>query len=113
MNKREVGAQKEQLACTFLQGNGYEIIEQNYRCKVGEIDIVAKDGKYLVFLEVKYRKNINMGTPFDAIDYKKQKTIRTVAKFYMYENHIGENEPVRFDAVGILGNSIEIIKDAF
>lgn len=113
LNKREVGAQKELLACEYLQEKGYKIVEQNYRCKVGEIDIVARDGYYLVFVEVKYRKNVKMGTPFEAIDSRKQKTIRTVAKFYMYENHISENEPIRFDAVGILGDSIEVIKDAF
>lgn len=113
MNKREIGAKKEELACSFLRQNGYVILEQNYRCKTGEIDIIAKDGVYLVFLEVKYRKNTDMGTPFEAIDRKKQQTIRKVARYYLYQNHIGEDCPIRFDAVGILGEAIELVKDAF
>ena len=75
-NKRQIGTEKEKLAGAYLEQNGYEIIEYNFRCKQGEIDIVAKDGEYLVFCEVKYRSNIKKGTPFEAVDYKKQRVRR-------------------------------------
>ncbi len=112
MNKREVGTAYEQLAADYLEELGYEIVEANYRCPVGEIDLVARDGSYLVFVEVKYRKNLAAGSPFEAVNIKKQQTIRRVARWYLTERH-GEDMPVRFDVAGILGEEITIIKDAF
>lgn len=112
MNKREVGTAYEQFAAAYLKELGYEIVEANYRCPVGEIDLVAKDGSYLVFVEVKYRKNLAAGSPFEAVNTKKQQTIRQVARWYLAERH-GEDMPVRFDVAGILGEEITIVKDAF
>lgn len=112
MNKREVGTIYEQLAASYLEGMGYEIVKANYRCPLGEIDLVAKDGTYLVFVEVKYRKNLAAGSPLEAVTARKQQTIRRVAQWYLAEQHL-ENMPVRFDVAGILGEKITIIKDAF
>lgn len=113
MNKRIIGAQYEQTACDYLKTKGYRIAERNYRCKAGEIDIIAWDGKILVFIEVKYRKNLKMGSPLEAVDKRKQTTIRRVAAYYLYEKRLSFEMPVRFDVVGILGEKIELIKDAF
>lgn len=112
-NNRALGAQKESVAAEFLQKQGYTIVQMNFRCRQGEIDIVAADGKYLVFVEVKYRSDRHYGNPGEAIGYRKQKTIYKVAEYYMYSKRIPQNIPCRFDAVVIEGENITLIKDAF
>ena len=111
-NKRQIGTEKEQLAGAYLEKNGYEIIEYNYRCRQGEIDIIAKDGEYLVFCEVKYRSKMTSGTPFEAVDYKKQRTISRCALFYITKKHF-ENSPCRFDVVSVTDQEIQVLKNAF
>ncbi len=112
MNKRKIGADYEQVAAKHLKELGYELITTNYRCPLGEIDLVAKDGAVLVFIEVKYRKTLNAGSPFEAVNAKKQQTIRRVAQWYLTEHKL-DDVSVRFDVAGILGNEIKVIKDAF
>lgn len=112
MNKRKIGALYEQFAAEYLAGVGYDLIETNYRCPLGEIDLVTRDGAYFVFVEVKYRKNLNTGSPFEAVNAKKQQTIRRAAQWYLTERKLSD-VPVRFDVVGILGKEIKVIKDAF
>lgn len=113
MNKRQLGGQKETLAAEYLRRQGYEILGRNYYCPAGEIDIVAKDGVYLVFVEVKYRRDARFGMPAEAVTARKQLTLRRAAQYYMREHHTGENRPCRFDVVGILGTELTLIKDAF
>lgn len=113
MNKRKVGAAFEQTAAAYLEKQGYRILESNFRCRLGEIDLVAKDGEYLVFVEVKYRANESMGTPFAAVNGKKQATIRRVTQVYLMAHHLPEDLPCRFDVVGITGTEISLIRDAF
>lgn len=111
-NKRRIGTEKEKLAGAYLVENGYEIIEYNFRCRQGEIDIVAKDGEYLVFCEVKYRSTYKSGTPSEAVDYKKQRTISRCALFYITKKH-WESMPCRFDVISVTDNGIEVLKNAF
>ena len=73
MNKRQIGAEYEKKAVALLLEKGYEILEVNYRNRMGEIDIIAKDGKYICFIEVKFRTNSDFGSPLEAVDAKKQK----------------------------------------
>ena len=113
MNKRRIGEKYEQIAATFLEKKGYVILEFNFRCRFGEIDIIAKDRCDLVFIEVKYRSNLNYGSPYEAVDYKKQHTIKKMAKYYMSEHNLKENTYIRFDVVGIIGENISVIKNAF
>lgn len=112
-NNRTLGTQKESIAAEFLQKQGYTIVQMNFRCRQGEIDIVAADEQYLVFVEVKYRSDRHCGNPGEAIGYRKQKTIYRVAEYYMYLKRIPQNTPCRFDAVVIEGEDITLIKDAF
>lgn len=112
-NKRKVGSEQEEIAVHFLQSKGYEIIEQNYFCRFGEIDIICKDGKYLVFVEVKYRANRKMGTPEEAISTYKMQHIIKAAQSYLYEKRYSMDDSVRFDVVVILGKDIRVIQDAF
>ena len=75
MNKRCVGKQKEELAAEFLVRRGVKIIDKNYACKVGEIDLIGLDNGYLVFVEVKYRKNTAYGYPEEAVSKNKRRKI--------------------------------------
>lgn len=111
-NKRQIGTEKEKLAGAYLEKNGYEIIEYNFRCRQGEIDIIAKDGEYLVFCEVKYRSGCKSGTPLEAVDYKKQRAISRCALFYIMKKKFNDM-PCRFDVVGITDTEIQLIKNAF
>lgn len=111
-NKREIGTANERKAAAYLISKGYEILEYNFFCRTGEIDIVAKDGEYLVFVEVKYRENTRKGYPLEAISLSKQKSISKAAVYYMTAKGL-TYMPVRFDVVGILKDEIQLIKNAF
>lgn len=113
INKRSIGSQFEQVAANYITEQGYLLLDKNFRCKVGEIDIIAKDHNYLVFVEVKYRKNICQGQPREAVDYFKQKKICSTALYYLMKKKISVDTPIRFDVVDILGNEINLIKNAF
>ncbi len=113
MNKRAVGTAYEKRAGEYLVRQGYEIVAYNFRCRYGEIDIIARDGEYLVFVEVKYRKNIGSGNPLEAVNAKKQHIISRVASYFCLTNGYGENTPCRFDVVAILGDEISLIRNAF
>lgn len=100
-NKRKTGNYGEELACRFLKNLGYEIIEQNYHFGHGEIDIIVKDKETLVFVEVKYRKNLEFGPPELSIPISKQKQIRKTAEAYLYEKEI-KDQTCRIDVIAIL-----------
>lgn len=113
MNKRAVGTAYEKRAGAYLEKQGYQIIEYNFRCRGGEIDIVARDGTYLVFVEVKYRRNEGAGNPLEAVNHKKQQIISKTASYYCLTHGYGEMTPCRFDVAAVLGNEISLIKNAF
>ncbi|MBQ2711386.1 MAG: YraN family protein [Clostridia bacterium] len=112
MNKRIVGLKGEDIAAKYLEKHKYKIIERNFACRFGEIDIIAKDGKFIVFIEVKRRKSLKFGRPCEAVDLKKQQTIVTCATYYLSMKAL-VGKPVRFDVVEILGEEVNLIKDAF
>ncbi len=99
--KKSFGSKGEDLACAYLKKNGYAIVERNYRYGHGEIDIVAKDGATLVFIEVKARTNLEFGRPEFAVTKSKQMQIRKIAEAYLYEKEIKDTE-CRMDVVAIL-----------
>lgn len=113
MNKREVGTTYEQVAVDYLARNGVKILEKNYRCRQGEIDIVGRHGEYLVFFEVKYRKDEKKGMPQEAVSYSKQKTICKVADYYRMIHKIGEFTAIRYDVVAICGEQLTWYQNAF
>lgn len=112
-NKREIGKNKEELACKLLILSGYQIIERNFSCRLGEIDIIAKDGKYLVFVEVKYRKNTATGYGFEAVDSNKQKKIQNTSLYYLTTKRKSIDIPIRYDVIEIIDQKYRIQKDAF
>ena len=112
-NKRMTGSHYEQQVAAFLQKQGFEILEMNFRCRSGEIDLIARDGAYLVFVEVKYRSSSMNGYALEAIDYRKASQIRRIAQIYLLKKKYPENTPCRFDAAGVDGKHITYIKNAF
>lgn len=113
MNKRSVGAGKEEVAARFLQEAGVRIREMNFRNRFGEIDIIGSDGRFLVFVEVKYRKTAAKGHPEEAVDIRKARTISKVADYYMVCKKLPSDTMIRFDVVAIEGEEIRWHKDAF
>jgi putative endonuclease len=111
-----LGRLGEELASKRLRKLGYEILETNYRCPLGEIDLVARDGNVLVFVEIKTRKNRPLGEAKEAVHKRKQGQLSKVALAYLKSKKLLDTE-ARFDVVAIgVGKGkekIEIIKDAF
>jgi len=112
-NKRTIGSEKERLAREYLEKQGYQILECNFYSSYGEIDIIANDGRWLVFLEVKYRKSLSAGYPAEAVNRQKRQKLYQTAQYYLYKNRLPESTPCRFDVVAILGDKLEHIKDGF
>ena len=98
--KKKLGARGEKIATSYLQNRGYRILECNYRNRLGEIDIIAKQGKDLVFIEVKTRSDILFGSPFDSVTAAKQKQLSKVALEYLSRKDCLDH-PARFDVVGV------------
>ena len=113
MNKRSTGSCYERKAAEYLISCGCKILKTNYRCKAGEIDLIFRDGDYLVFAEVKYRKTAASGYGSEAVDFRKQMRIRKSAIWYINEYHVSEDQPCRFDVISYLEDEMTIIKDAF
>lgn len=113
MNNRAVGTKFEQEAANYLKKNGYQILQNNFRCKVGEIDLIAKNEEYLCFIEVKYRSGTSKGYPAEAINLNKIRRITRTAEFYMLLHKMPQDTPCRFDAVVILDHEFTLIKNAF
>jgi len=116
MQKKELGKKGEDLAIRFLKKKGYRTIERNYACKMGEIDIIAKEKDTLVFIEVKTRTSVTFGPPQLAVNPKKQLQMSKAALHFLKEKNL-EDAKARFDVVAILlgpkGQEIELIQNAF
>ncbi len=117
MNKRLVGSFYESLACKYILESGGRIIEKNYRACRGDIDIIAYDGRYLCFVEVKYRKDGIHGSPESAVNHQKKKQICKISMFYLYSKVKSFDIPIRFDVIAISGEQDALVvkwyKNAF
>jgi len=113
----KLGQKAEAIAVSFLKKKGFNILCQNYRSSIGEIDIIAKERDIIVFIEVKARTNTYYGLPKEAVTYKKQQQIIRTALWYLNEKNFFNCPKTRFDVVSILFNNnqidIEHIKAAF
>lgn len=110
----EVGAQAEDFAQHYLAQHGLTLIERNFRCRLGEIDLIMREGSTLVFVEVRYRRNRDFGGPVISVSPRKQQKLRAAAKIYLQNNPRSANKAVRFDVLGILGTgqTVEWVKNA-
>jgi putative endonuclease len=111
----QLGARGEALAEKYLKGAGYRILARNYRCRYGEIDLIAEEGGNLVFVEVKTRSGSGFGHPLEAVDRHKRGQLSRAARRYLEETGAGERF-CRFDVVAVcLGGKpqMELVRNAF
>ena len=117
MNRSRLGARGEEFATRYLRENGYRILGQNVRARLGEIDVIARDGTTLCFVEVKARSDPAFGLPEERVDFHKQKRLVRLASWYLQTRRL-HDVPVRFDVVSVLTNNgsfvrARLIKGAF
>ncbi len=117
MRSHKLGREGEAFALEFLARQGYRIIEANYRCRMGEIDLVAVDQEVVCFIEVKSRQEDGWDA-FEAVDRRKQRRIRQVAMLFLLERFHTEDVAARFDVLGVRLThdgvlEAELLKDAF
>jgi putative endonuclease len=114
--RRQFGRDGERAAERFLRRRGYTIVERNYRCPLGEIDLVALDRGTVVFVEVKARRGAGFGAPADAVGSRKQRQVVRAAEHYLAARRLHDRD-VRFDVVGVRleGSELvcEVLQDAF
>lgn len=113
---REQGQHTESLACTFLEGKGFTLLDRNYHCRFGEIDLVMQQNDNIVFVEVRYRRNNNFGSGAESVTANKQSKLIKTASAYLQQHAKLSKYPTRFDVISITGpletnniNNIDII----
>ncbi|NTW71709.1 MAG: YraN family protein [Eubacteriaceae bacterium] len=106
------GRYGEQIAVDYLKKTGYQILEKNYRCPLGEVDIIVQKGEDVVFVEVKTRTSDNYGLPGESVISRKQRHIIRSAMYYLAENNDFDRN-YRFDVIEVLMNEINHIENAF
>ena len=116
MGRRETGNYGEALVAEYLRKRRYTLIASQYRCRMGEIDLIARKGKVLCFVEVKTRSNLSVGLPREYVTHAKRERIRTAAALYLSEK--GLDCPVRFDVAEVYleegkAPRIEYLESAF
>ncbi|MEX1033503.1 MAG: YraN family protein [Cellvibrionaceae bacterium] len=113
------GTTAERNAENYLLGQGLTLERRNFRCKVGEIDLVMRDGPVYVFVEVRYRKHARFGLPAETVDKTKQKKLLRAAQYFLQNKGLFDKVPCRFDVVTIVGEDhrspplIDWIENAF
>jgi putative endonuclease len=112
MNRRELGNLGEEQVARYLRMNGFEILERNYRFSGREIDIIARAGEVIVFVEVKKRSQERWGRGAEAVDHRKRRRILGVAAHYLAEKSLTDVN-VRFDVASLDGSTMEYIENAF
>lgn len=114
---KTLGALGEEAALAHLIREGYRLLERNYRCRLGEVDIIAEDGETIAFIEVKTRSSLLFGVPQEAVNSRKQSKIRKIAQYFLLSHGL-EGRTVRFDVITALysrtdGFVIEHLKGVF
>ena len=110
--RREIGVTGEDLAAAWYLAQGYEVIERNWRCREGELDLVLRNGRQVVFCEVKHRTGLGFGTPAEAITREKKQRIRHLAARWLQDAKPRPAE-IRFDVAAVLDGELEILEGAF
>ena len=98
---RHFGNVQETAAVRFLQARGLTLLRRNYQCKLGEIDLIMRDGKQLVFTEVRYRRNCRYGSPLETVNPAKQRKLILCARHYLQRHPLPADGQCRFDVLGI------------
>lgn len=101
IERQNLGRQGELKAEQFLLSQGFKIIARNYRCSAGELDLVMRDHNTLVFVEVRTQSGPMFGDPLESVTFRKQRQIIKAASHYLTRNRLTQQQPVRFDVIGI------------
>ncbi|GAB4289569.1 MAG: YraN family protein [Thiohalomonadaceae bacterium] len=101
IDRAALGQAAEQLACTYLQHNGLTLLQRNYRCRRGELDLVMRQGDTTVFVEVRYRRPSAYGDGITSVDRHKQEKLLAAAQYYLQQHPDAARRPCRFDVVAI------------
>lgn len=116
--KQITGQQAEQAACQYLQSQGLSLVERNYLCPQGEIDLIMNDNNTIVFVEVRFRRNSRYGSGADTVDRRKQGKLLATAAHYLQKNPRAARLACRFDVISLSSNQqgeqqLDWIPDAF
>ncbi len=112
MNTRVIGSLQEELAISYLEENGFEILERNFKCKLGEIDVIAKKDNIIRFIEIKYRTGNIAGGAFYAINQRKLLKISKIAEFYIMIHNLNDSM-FSIDALIIENKNITYLENVF
>lgn len=110
--RQALGRYGERLVERWYAERGYRVLERNWRCRAGELDLVVTDGTHLVVCEVKTRSSSRFGTGFEAITTRKQQQVRRLAAEYVRQRG-GWRGPIRCDAAAVMGRTVEVLTGAF
>ncbi len=108
-----LGARGEDIAAAWYGEHGYQVVSRNWRCRDGELDLVARRGDLVVFCEVKTRRSDAFGVPAEAVTPAKQRRIRRLAAQWLREHRSGRPSQLRFDVAAILAGQLQVIEEAF
>jgi putative endonuclease len=109
----EYGQRGEELAAGWYERNGFTIVARNWRCPIGEIDLILRRGRMLVVAEVKARKSAAFGVPALAVTPTKQQRLRRLAAAWLAEHRVGRRMSVRFDVVAVTADEVDVYENAF
>ena len=116
-SKQRIGNHAEDMACQYLLKQKMTLMQRNYRCRQGEIDLIMLDAEQLVFVEVRYRRNTKFGSGAETVDARKQRKLITAATHYLQKHDTSSTRTSRFDVISISATAkeskIQWIKDAF
>ncbi len=117
-DRKKTGSASEELAGEYLKSKGYSILHRNLKLKLGEIDIVAKEGETLCFIEVRSKTTDHSGTPFESVSFQKQRQLSRLALAYLQDKYHSLDVKCRFDVVSVVIKDdgtyeIELIQNAF
>jgi putative endonuclease len=110
--RRALGISGEDAAAAWYVANGYEVVARNWTCRDGELDLVVRRQRIMVFCEVKTRSSDAFGSPAEAVNYAKRQKLRVLAAKWLDEYPVRARE-IRFDVVSVVGDSVEVIEGAF
>jgi putative endonuclease len=112
LRNKALGAYGEQLVARWYERRGYRVLDRNWRCREGELDLIVALANIVVFCEVKTRRNLDYGLPAEAVGWKKQRTIRAVASAWLRETR-SRPSVVRFDVASVVRRDVSVIEGAF